>query len=102
MTPNTENPTAGGATSGVRAGASASGRNDLDALALERAVDAGWTSTRRPAKPHHDTVSRPHRRRRSAGGGRSVDVEGETGRDAGRRKGYAFSPLCSGERGERV
>jgi hypothetical protein len=34
----------------------------LDALALERAVDAGWTSARRPAKPHSDTVSRPHRR----------------------------------------
>jgi integrase len=33
----------------------------LDALALERAVDAGWTSVRRPAKPHHDTVSRPRR-----------------------------------------
>jgi hypothetical protein len=47
----------------------------LDALALERAVDAGWTSPRRPAKPHHDTVSRPHRRRLSAGGGRSVDVK---------------------------
>ena len=46
----------------------------LDALALERAVDAGWTSARRPAKPHSDTVSRPHRRRLAAGGGRSVDV----------------------------
>src|SRR5215211_6695966 len=33
----------------------------LDALAPERAVDAGWTSARRPAKPHHDTVSRPRR-----------------------------------------
>jgi hypothetical protein len=30
----------------------------LDALALERAVDAGWTPARRPAKPHSDTVSR--------------------------------------------
>jgi pimeloyl-ACP methyl ester carboxylesterase len=47
--------------------------------ALERAVDAGWTSTRRPAKPHHDTVSRPHRRRLSAGGGRSVDVKAPRG-----------------------
>jgi integrase len=35
----------------------------LDALALERAVDAGWTSARRPAKPHHDTVSGPRDRR---------------------------------------
>jgi hypothetical protein len=34
----------------------------LDALALERAVDAGWTPARRPAKPHSDTVSRPHKR----------------------------------------
>ena len=30
----------------------------LDALALERAVDAGWTSARRPPTPHHDTVFR--------------------------------------------
>jgi hypothetical protein len=35
----------------------------LDALALERAVDAGWTSARRPAKPHSDSVSRPPGRR---------------------------------------
>jgi integrase len=52
----------------------------LDALALERAVDAGWTSARRPAKPLSDTVSRPHRRRRSSGGGRSVDVGGRSRR----------------------
>jgi integrase len=35
----------------------------LDALALERAVDAGWTSARRPAKPRSDSVSRPRGRR---------------------------------------
>jgi hypothetical protein len=35
----------------------------LDALALERAVDAGWTSAHRPAKSHSDTVLRPHGRR---------------------------------------
>jgi integrase len=35
----------------------------LDALALERAVDAGWTSAHRPAKPHSDTVSRPRGKR---------------------------------------
>src|SRR5215211_7375984 len=35
----------------------------LDALALERAVDAGWTPARRPAKPHSDTVSRASPRR---------------------------------------
>ena len=46
----------------------------LDALALERAVDAGWTPTRRPPKPHSDTLYRPHRGRVSAGGGRPVDV----------------------------
>jgi hypothetical protein len=33
----------------------------LDALALERAGDAGWTPARRPANAHSDTVSRPHR-----------------------------------------
>jgi hypothetical protein len=47
----------------------------LDALALERAVDAGWTSARKPARRHSDTVFRPHRRSLSAGGGRSVDVK---------------------------
>jgi hypothetical protein len=47
----------------------------LDALALERAVDAGWTSARRPAKPHHDMVSRRHRSSLASGGGRSVDVK---------------------------
>jgi hypothetical protein len=31
----------------------------LDALALERAVDAGRTSTLNPAKPHWHTASRP-------------------------------------------
>jgi hypothetical protein len=35
----------------------------LDALALERAVDAGWTPARRPAAPHSDTVSGPRERR---------------------------------------
>jgi integrase len=33
----------------------------LDALALERAVDAGWTPARRPAKPHGGTVFRRHK-----------------------------------------
>src|ERR687897_2662319 len=35
----------------------------LDALALERAVDAGWTSTPMVAKPYSDSVSRPRGRR---------------------------------------
>jgi integrase len=35
----------------------------LDALALGRAVDAGWTSARRSAKPRNDSVSRPRGRR---------------------------------------
>jgi hypothetical protein len=35
----------------------------LDALALERAVDVGWTSARMPAKPRGDSVSRPRGRR---------------------------------------
>ena len=34
----------------------------LDALALERAVDAGWTSARKPARSHSDMVSRPRGR----------------------------------------
>jgi hypothetical protein len=39
----------------------------LDALALERAVDAAWTSTRTPLKPIRKTVaaSRTHRPRRA-------------------------------------
>jgi hypothetical protein len=35
----------------------------LDALAIERAVDAGWTSNRRPVKVPSDSVSRPRGRR---------------------------------------
>jgi hypothetical protein len=35
----------------------------LDALALERAVDAGWTPPPRPAKPVSNRVSRPLRKR---------------------------------------
>ena len=35
----------------------------LDALAVERAVDAGWTPARMPAKPRSDTVSVPLGRR---------------------------------------
>jgi hypothetical protein len=31
----------------------------LDALALERAVDAGWTPARKPVEPHGASVSRP-------------------------------------------
>ncbi len=42
----------------------------LDALALERAVDAGWTSTRQPLKPVTASGSGPRRRRSS----RVVDV----------------------------
>ena len=33
----------------------------LDALALERAVDAGWTPAHKPAKPHSNTVSAPYK-----------------------------------------
>ena len=35
----------------------------LDGLALERAVDAGWTPTARPAIPHHHRLSAPRGRR---------------------------------------
>ena len=34
-----------------------------DALALERAVDAGWTPAPTPGMPHHYGVSAPRRRR---------------------------------------
>src|SRR6266576_660367 len=58
----------------------------LDALALERAVDAGWTSARWPARPHSDTVPGPVKAhlggRWTLGGRRSQD-----GSRAGRRKG---------------
>jgi hypothetical protein len=42
----------------------------LDALALERAVDAAWTSQPKCAKPHPISASRPRRTR----SGRAVDV----------------------------
>jgi hypothetical protein len=51
----------------------------LDALALERAVDAGWTSARRSAKPHSDTVSRPRGRR----SWRAVDARWTSRSEAG-------------------
>jgi hypothetical protein len=35
----------------------------LDALAVERAVDAGWTPPLKPAKPHARSVSRPRAKR---------------------------------------
>jgi hypothetical protein len=47
----------------------------LDALALERAVDAGWTPTRTSPKPHPIRVSGPSAKAIPQGGGRSVDVE---------------------------
>jgi len=55
----------------------------LDALGLERSVDAGWTPAHRLQKPHRHTSSRPHRRRLSAGGGRSVDVKAPSRRYPG-------------------
>jgi len=42
----------------------------LDALAIERAVDAGWTSPATLANPLTDRVSKPRRARRA----KSVDV----------------------------
>jgi hypothetical protein len=59
----------------------------LDALALERAVDAGWTPAPSPANPHSGTVPRRHRRRPQAGGGRSVDVEAPTVATRANRRG---------------
>src|SRR6266851_5348429 len=48
----------------------------LDALAIERAVDAGWTPPRRPANPLINGLSKP-RRRRSC---HAVDVRWTPGR----------------------
>jgi integrase len=47
----------------------------LDALALERAVDAGWTPARTTPKPHPASVSGPPRRRSR----RAVDVRWTSG-----------------------
>ena len=47
----------------------------LDALALERAVDAGWTPAHKAVKPHHDTVSRARGRRSQ----RAVDARWTSG-----------------------
>ena len=47
----------------------------LDALALERAVDAGWTPARWPAKPHHDTGTALRGRRSQ----RAVDARWTSG-----------------------
>jgi integrase len=46
----------------------------LDALGREKAVDAGWTPTPRPANPLADRSRRPRRRVSSHVRGRSVDV----------------------------
>jgi hypothetical protein len=59
----------------------------LDALALERAVDAGWTSSRRLGKPHSETVSGPLRRRSQ----RAVDA-----RWTSRLEPVATSPVRRG------
>jgi len=47
----------------------------LDALALERAVDAGWTPARTTPKPHPASVSGPPRRRSR----KAVDVRWTSG-----------------------
>ena len=59
----------------------------LDALALERAVDAGWTSARkaRKAAQRHGFQAPP--KALSAGGGRSVDVEARSRRRRDNRRG---------------
>ena len=59
----------------------------LDALALERAVDAGWTSARqaRKAAQRHGFQAPP--KAFAAGGGRSVDVEVRNRRDQRCQKG---------------
>jgi hypothetical protein len=57
----------------------------IDALAIERAVDAGWTPPMKLANPVAARVSRPRRRR----SGRAVDVPWTSSRElvAPRAKG---------------
>jgi hypothetical protein len=47
----------------------------LDALAIERAVDAGWTPPTTPATPPTKRVSKARRTATPEAGGRSVDAE---------------------------
>ena len=47
----------------------------LGALALERAVDAGWTPLPKPPNPHDNRLPKPRRTRARKPAGRSVDVE---------------------------
>ena len=56
----------------------------MDALALEKAVDAGWrwTSARKAAKPHRDTVSTAYRRRSQ----RAVDAPWTSGSETVRTR----------------
>jgi hypothetical protein len=54
----------------------------LDALALERAVDAGWTLAHKAAKTHHDTVSRARGRRSQ----RAVDARWTSGSETVRTR----------------
>jgi integrase len=54
----------------------------LDALALERAVDAGWTPAHKAVKPHHDTVSRARGRRSQ----RAVDARWTSGSETVRTR----------------
>jgi hypothetical protein len=57
----------------------------LDALALERAVDAGWTPARKPARPHSDRVSRPRRGASTRGvDARWTPLPRQVARDEGR------------------
>ena len=58
----------------------------LDALALERAVDAGWTPTRTTANAARRHGFKAAREAFVAGGGRSVDVEARSRDDERCRK----------------
>ena len=59
----------------------------LDALALERAVDAGWTSAPQARKAAQRHGFQASREAFAAGGGRSVDVEVRSRHDQRCQKG---------------
>ena len=59
----------------------------LDALALERAVDAGWTSGRRPRKAAQRQRFQASREAIRGGRGRSVDAEARSRRLSRQQKG---------------
>ena len=70
----------------------------LDALAVERAVDAGWTSQQKRAKPLTDSDYRPSQEAIHTSGGRPLDAETRNRHPARKQKepnsrSFRVSPL---------